>query len=76
MGRRCHGKMYLHTKVDNEGAQALFTRRVRGTRRRQGGADADADRAAGDQGGPLAALGGWWRLGTSSSQELNAKDYA
>ena len=71
---------YLHTKVDNEGAQALFTR---------GGHEEPADAKAGltqmqiaqrgDQGGRSPAgsgsVGGW---APHSSQvgELNAKDYA
>ena len=62
MVARGYSKMYLHTKVDNEGAQALFTR---------GGYEEPADAKAGltqmqiaqrgTKGGPLAArAGGGW----------------
>jgi ribosomal protein S18 acetylase RimI-like enzyme len=54
------GGMYLHTKVDNDGARALFERGgVRGARGGEGGADADADRAgeAGEGRGRSPALG-------------------
>ena len=68
MVARGHGKMYLHTKVDNEGAQALFT---------GGGYEEPADAKAGltqmqiaqrcTKGG-RSLRSGWWRWGTSSSQ--------
>ena len=77
MVARGYSKMYLHTKVDNEGAQALFTR---------GGYEEPADAKAGltqmqiaqrgTKGGPLAALGLVEVGHLLLAKELNAKDYA
>lgn len=77
MVARGHGKMYLHTKVDNEGAQALFT---------GAGYEEPADAKAGltqmqiaqrgTKGGPLAALGLVEVGHLLLAKELKAKDYA
>ena len=54
-------KMYTHTKVDNEAAQALFERAGYVEPAEVSEPDADADRAAGDQGAARqAGAGGGW----------------
>ena len=68
-----HRRMYLHTKVDNEGARALFERGyaepAEAKARR-----ADADRAeGGGRGRRRAGAGGGAR---PAAKELRAKDYA
>jgi len=77
MAAKGHGRMYLHTKVDNEGARALFER---------GGYAEPAEAKAGltqmqiaqraGGAGPLAALGLVEVGHVLLAKELRAKDYA